>query len=1212
MTSITAQQNKLDLELVPKKNRLDIGKCNERIPRELKPKEETFQVVLDALALAPCYSAFIITADVPEVYMHQELGHTRIINSLNDVVTDQMHQPWRTFSALINRSLSGKTTALDKLRLSQAHILWVMYYQMNVDYVELLWEHFTYQIDNRSYKKQEKMYYPRFTKVIIHRFLIQEKTLSWRKKNRMHTSKDDYLINTLRFVSRKEASLKYGAVLPKCLTSPQMKESKAYKIHLGYATCTVPPKVTKKFKKASPSKKDSVPVPADEEPVHKGKRVKISTKKYLTTPTTGIVIRKPHVETQSKRKEKVDVARGKGIDLLYEVALTKEAQIKEVKKKSLRDFQKSHPSGSGSVAEKLPSVEKITPPVTSEGTGDKPGENYSEDHESNSEQDTDGTESDSESDQQDDDDEVKDDNDDDDKDDNDDDDKDDNENDDNGDDKSEGDEYRGMDSDDIQEKKILPKEVSNFALPVIEKMIQESLNQVNLANASSQPQSTYEAATKLTEFDLKKILIDKMNSSKSYLTAPKHQECYDGLVKSYNLEKDFFSSYDVYSLKGSRDDKDKDEGPSAGSNRRFKQRKTSKDAKPTTSPKTKDSSSKSSKGTKSQQKSSGKSVHAEEPEFEVGDTDMPQGPSFRLLKGTRSNYAELEYDFEECYKALLEKLDWENPEGGDYPFDLSKPLPLITRENCRSGDYPFDLSKPRHLITRGNHQSVPVEFFFNNDLKYLQGGISTMTYTTSTTKIKTAQYDLPDIKDMVPNNESPVKVAYDKYALWGISHWRDQRKIFYAYVRGIQSRGDVYSTKRILAVTHVSVIRKHRYGYLEEIVVRRADNALYKFKEGNDNEVDPIDNEMESFLASKLIGVGFGPKRLLKQCRENNMDGDYDPYDDDMYEGEGHMARQCTQPKRPRNAAWYKEKAMLTEAHKAGQILDEEQLAFLADPGIPAGQAQIIIPHNASFQTEDLDTYDSNCDELSNAQAVLMANISNYGSDVISEGLARGILRLKFQRDHLRSACALGKSKKPSHQPKAEDTNQEKLYLLHMDLCGPMRVASINGKRTQASCYGSYYTQYMTRFKPCIPPNKDDWDHLFQPMFDEYFNPQTIAVSSVQEATAPRAEVLADSPVSISITQDALSTSIPSSQEQEHSPIIFQGFEESSKTPTFHDDPLNESLQDSTSQGLSYNVIQIQTPFEHLEPKNFKQVMMEPSWIDAIQKEIHEFERLEV
>nr|GEV56317.1 hypothetical protein [Tanacetum cinerariifolium] len=108
-----------------------------------------------------------------------------------------------------------------------------------------------------------------------------------------------------------------------------------------------------------------------------------------------------------------------------------------------------------------------------------------------------------------------------------------------------------------------------------------------------------------------------------------------------------------------------------------------------------------------------------------------------------------------------------------------------------------------------------------------------MTYTTSTTKTKAAQYDLLSIEDMVPNIWSPIKVSYDKYALWGISHKREQRKTFYAYARGMQSKGDVYSTKRILAVTHVSVMRKHGYGYLEEIVVRRADNVLYKFKEGD-------------------------------------------------------------------------------------------------------------------------------------------------------------------------------------------------------------------------------------------------------------------------------------------------------------------------------------------------------------------------------------------
>ncbi|GKA10192.1 hypothetical protein Tco_0689625 [Tanacetum coccineum] len=155
MSFITAQQTKLDLELVPKENRLDIGKFNGRIPHRLTPRESTFQVVMDAIALTSCYPVFLITSDVLEgrdfdplpseeetVSFLRELGHTREINSLNDVVVDQMHQPWRTFAALINRGLSRKTSGLDKLRLSRAQILWGMYFQKNVDYVELLWEDF--------------------------------------------------------------------------------------------------------------------------------------------------------------------------------------------------------------------------------------------------------------------------------------------------------------------------------------------------------------------------------------------------------------------------------------------------------------------------------------------------------------------------------------------------------------------------------------------------------------------------------------------------------------------------------------------------------------------------------------------------------------------------------------------------------------------------------------------------------------------------------------------------------------------------------------------------------------------------------------------------------------------------------------------------------------------------------------------------------------
>ncbi|GKB03606.1 hypothetical protein Tco_0831749 [Tanacetum coccineum] len=358
------------------------------------------------------------------------------------------------------------------------------------------------------------MYYPRFTKVIIQHFLIQEKSLSWRNRIGMHTSKDDYLINTLRFVSRRKASQKYGAFLPECLTSPEIKKSKACKTYPSYVAGAVPPKIARKFKKASPSKKDSVPVQADEEPIQKSKRVKRAAKKSSTT---------------------------------LAAALTEEAQIKEVKKKSLRDFHKTCPSGSGTVVKDPPRVAKITPTVTSEGTGDKPGvpessdegddhENKSEEQVSNSEQEEESKDDDQDEDEiihtpsPIDDDNLES----------------------ESDDVIEGDEEMDdttnqfdddvdarlkeptqTDKEIVQESlmarikeqvkdqlpQILPQEVSNFAPPVIQKLIKQSRDEVTLAK-------------------LKKILLDKMEKSESYLTAPEHRDCYDGLKKSYSLGTD--------------------------------------------------------------------------------------------------------------------------------------------------------------------------------------------------------------------------------------------------------------------------------------------------------------------------------------------------------------------------------------------------------------------------------------------------------------------------------------------------------------------------------------------------------------------------------------------------------------------------------------------------------------------------------------------------
>nr|GEZ68749.1 hypothetical protein [Tanacetum cinerariifolium] len=106
------------------------------------------------------------------------------------------------------------------------------------------------------------------------------------------------------------------------------------------------------------------------------------------------------------------------------------------------------------------------------------------------------------------------------------------------------------------------------------------------------------------------------------------------------------------------------------------------------------------------------------------------------------------------------------------------------------------------------------------------------------------------------------------------------------------------------------------------------------------------------------------------------------------YQGEGHMARQCLKPKRKKDATWFKEKVLLVEAQGNGKVLNEEELEFLADPGIVEGPVtQLVITCNAAYQADDLDAYDSDCDEISTAKAVLMANMSSYGSVFLFEVL---------------------------------------------------------------------------------------------------------------------------------------------------------------------------------------------------------------------------------
>ncbi|GJZ52037.1 hypothetical protein Tco_0606552 [Tanacetum coccineum] len=161
--------------------------------------------------------------------------------------------------------------------------------------------------------------------------------------------------------------------------------------------------------------------------------------------------------------------------------------------------------------------------------------------------------------------------------------------------------------------------------------------------------------------------------------------------------------------------------------------------------------------------------------------ELLAGLTFELMKGTCKSLVELEYFFKEVHKATMDQLNWHNPEGQQYPHDIRKPLPLIPNSRAR--------------------QVIPFDYFINNDLAYLSGGVISRTYATSITKTKATYYGhVKWIEDLVPNTIwSEVPVNYDKHALWGISHWGRKHQQFYGFAANRESARDVYSKRRIIA-----------------------------------------------------------------------------------------------------------------------------------------------------------------------------------------------------------------------------------------------------------------------------------------------------------------------------------------------------------------------------------------------------------------------------
>nr|GEY53939.1 hypothetical protein [Tanacetum cinerariifolium] len=371
------QQVALDEALVPHASRLRIGKSNFHLRLDITSKESTLQVVYDVLRLTLFYKAFLVTAYVPEIHMQEfwatatvhhhsirfkmnikkrivnleyfremlhicpripnqtvdellfeeeilaflrYLGYNGEIKKITDVKINKLHQPWRSFAAVINKCLSGKSTGYDSLRLSQAQILWGMYHKKNVDFAYLLWDDFVYQVEHKYAKKSNEMYYPRFIKVIINFFMTKDPSIPRRYKVNWHYVRDDQMFTTIKLVSRHQNTQQFGALFPFELTNEGIRNSIAYKEYHAITSRATPSKTKASVRKTHSSFDNTMPPP--------------------TVAGTRLL-------TSAKGKQPAKSSKAKGLSTLSEVALTEAEQIKLATKRSLQQTHISQARRSG-------------------------------------------------------------------------------------------------------------------------------------------------------------------------------------------------------------------------------------------------------------------------------------------------------------------------------------------------------------------------------------------------------------------------------------------------------------------------------------------------------------------------------------------------------------------------------------------------------------------------------------------------------------------------------------------------------------------------------------------------------------------------------------------------------------------------------------------------------------------------------------------------
>nr|GEU50245.1 uncharacterized mitochondrial protein AtMg00810-like [Tanacetum cinerariifolium] len=782
MDIIIDQQVALDEALVPHASQLRIGKSNFRLRSNLKSEESTLQVVYDVLKLTPFYKAFLVIADVPKIYM-QEFWAAAIVH---------------------HHSIRFKMN--NKKRI----------------------------VEHKDAKKSNEMYYPRFTKVIINFFMTKDQSIPRRNKVNWHFARDDHMFTTIKLVSRHQNTQQYGAILPVELTNEAIRNSESYKEYYAIASGVESPKTKESVRKKQSSSDTTMPPPTAT-----GKRLKTSAK----------------VGRPAKEKQHAKSSKTKGLTVLSKVALTEAEQIKLATKRSLAQTHISHANGSDADEGTgiLPGVlDVLTYESDDEEMSWKSSEEEKDDDEKKiSKHDYDVDDQSDDNDQDDDDDQ----------------DDQDYQNDDDDDQDDDDDEQTNSNNDgddfvhpkfsthDEEDKDVesfdpivqTPSQVENtddensyghsLILDIIDKYFDHQMNKaVKVAVRLQSDRLRDEAQEKNEDFpskldeNIQKIIKEQVKEQvKSIHRLDEQKNLYKALVDAYECDKLILDTYeDTVTLKRRRDDKDKDEEPSAGSNRGSKRRQAKKEPESTSAPKEKTSktSGMSTEGSKSYHKTASESAPIEEPmhttqdleelipqEFETGVTDdqpveeASQHPHCNLAKkaDSRTSFNEL-MDTSVDYSTFVMnrlKVDTLTPEL------LVGPTYELMKGSCKSlVELELFLEEPLPLIPNSwGRRVIPFDHFINNDLSIYM----------VVPQAKSIQLQLQRPRQQIMDTLNELKIWY----------------LVQCGVKYRESARDVYSKRRIIAVTKLQIVEWHNCKHLDWITIRRDDDKLYKFKESD-------------------------------------------------------------------------------------------------------------------------------------------------------------------------------------------------------------------------------------------------------------------------------------------------------------------------------------------------------------------------------------------